>query len=110
MAVIIKNRGTRLTTYNNYTSGKFVVRAEYKYNHNAPSVMVMLDKSLPNCVNALIVRVPQYKAAIVDTKNTAVKRIKDDTISFSIEYSYDTLDEAQKKYNELNARRGEAKK
>lgn len=43
---------------------------------------VIRDKFVRNRIDALMLRVPKYKAAIVDTDNTAIKRFWDATISF----------------------------
>lgn len=43
---------------------------------------VIRDKFVRNRIDALMLRVPQYKAAIIDTDNTAIKRFWDGTISF----------------------------
>jgi len=43
---------------------------------------VIRDKFVRNRIDALMLRVPQYRDAIVDTDNTAIKRFWDATISF----------------------------
>lgn len=43
---------------------------------------VIRDKFVANRINAMMLRVPQYKAAIIDTDNTAIKRFWHATISF----------------------------
>lgn len=43
---------------------------------------VIRDKFVRNRIDALMLRVPQYKAAIIDTDNTAIKRFWNATVSF----------------------------